>query len=109
MGNVLDVSYPAGNCLTFEMLDTQQIRQIMSAVHEIIGQRCEELEETVFLRSEMKTHGEAPVVEMVVQNADESILEPQMDRVPDDLSHKGGSPPRGLDIAPFSIRGAIAL
>ena len=56
----------------------------------------------------MKTHGEAPVVEMVVQNADESILEPKWIDPQMTYLTDGGSPQRRLDVPQFSMRGAIA-
>src|SRR5665647_2414712 len=67
------------------MLDTQKIGQLTCAVDQIPGQRCEKVEETVFLRSETKTHGEAPVI----GNMATPMVDP---RTP--LHTNGCSPPR---------------
>jgi len=37
-----------------EVLDGQQVGQLMSAADQMPGQRCKELEETIFLRSKTK-------------------------------------------------------
>jgi len=64
------------------MPDTQQIGQLMSAIDEIPGQRREKVKEAIFLRSETKTHGEAPVIGDVA----DSMVEPQMPHHPNGCS-----------------------
>ena len=54
IGVVLNITYPGRHSITGGVLDAQQTGQLMSAVDQMNSQRCQEVEEAVFLRSETK-------------------------------------------------------